>query len=82
MTSSTHLLREGAAEAARLLADGNWRRLGAPLAYYAFDNAVLWAAFHAYGTAPPLGVIVMGYLVGSVTAAAPIPAGLGAAEGA
>jgi uncharacterized membrane protein YbhN (UPF0104 family) len=42
---------------------------------------VLWAAFRAYGNAPPLGVIVMGYLVGSLAAAAPIPAGLGALEG-
>jgi hypothetical protein len=51
------------------------------MAYYAFDNAVLWAAFHAYGNPPPLGVIVMGYLVGSLAAAAPVPGGVGAVEG-
>ena len=51
------------------------------MAYYAFDNAVLWAAFHAYGNAPPVSVIVMGYLVGSFGAAVPVPAGLGAVEG-
>ena len=81
LASSARVLREGAAEAGRLIADGNWKTLGGPLAYYAFDNAVLWAAFHAYGDAPSLGVIVMGYLVGSLAAAAPVPAGLGAVEG-
>jgi hypothetical protein len=63
-----------------MLATGNWRLLGA-VAYYTFDNAVLWAAFHAFGSAPPLGVIVMGYLVGSLAVAVPVPAGLGAVEG-
>lgn len=73
-------LRGGAVEARSLIAGGNWRLLG-PVAYYAFDNAVLWAAFRAYGNAPPLGAILMGYLVGSLAAAIPIPAGLGAVEG-
>ena len=59
---------------------GNWKLVGA-LAYYAFDNAVLWAAFHAYGRVPPLGVVVMGYLVGSLAGALPLPAGLGAVDG-
>jgi uncharacterized protein (TIRG00374 family) len=42
---------------------------------------VLWAAFHAYGRVPPLGVVVMGYLVGSIAAALPVPAGVGAVDG-
>jgi uncharacterized membrane protein YbhN (UPF0104 family) len=70
----------GAAEAGRVLAARNWKLLGT-LAYYAFDNAVLWAAFRAYGSAPPVGVIAMGYLVGSLGAVVPVPGGLGAAEG-
>lgn len=73
-------IRGGAAEAHRLMASLNWQLLGA-LAYYACDNAVLWATFHAYGHAPPLSIIVMGYLVGSLTGALPLPAGLGIAEG-
>jgi uncharacterized membrane protein YbhN (UPF0104 family) len=73
-------IRGGAAEAHRLLASLNWQLLGA-LAYYAGDNAVLWATFHAYGHAPPLSIIAMGYLVGSLTGALPLPAGLGVAEG-
>ncbi len=73
-------VREGAAEARRLVAAGNWRLVGT-LGYYAFDNAVLWAAFHAYGHAPALSVIAMGYLVGSLGAAVPVPAGIGVVDG-
>jgi uncharacterized membrane protein YbhN (UPF0104 family) len=67
-------------EARGLVTAGNWKLVGA-LAYYAFDNAVLWAAFRAYGHAPEIGVVVMGYLVGSLAGALPIPAGLGVLEG-
>jgi uncharacterized membrane protein YbhN (UPF0104 family) len=67
-------------EARALVTAGNWKLVGA-LAYYAFDNAVLWAAFHAYGHAPQIGVVMMGYLVGSLAGALPIPAGLGVLEG-
>jgi uncharacterized membrane protein YbhN (UPF0104 family) len=73
-------LSGGLTEARALVISGNWK-LGGALAYYAFDNAVLWAAFHAYGRVPPLSVVVMGYLVGSLAGAVPLPAGLGAVEG-
>ncbi len=67
-------------DARALVAAGDWKLVGA-LAYYAFDNAVLWATFHAYGHTPQIGVVVMGYLVGSLAGALPIPAGLGVLEG-
>jgi uncharacterized membrane protein YbhN (UPF0104 family) len=71
---------DGVSEARTLISAGNWK-LGGAVAYFAFDNAVLWAAFHAYGRTPPLGVVVMGYLVGSLAGALPLPAGLGAVDG-
>ncbi len=67
-------------DARAVVTAGDWKLVGA-LAYYAFDNAVLWAAFHAYGHAPQIGVVVMGYLVGSLAGALPIPGGLGVLEG-
>ena len=73
-------LREGSADARRLVLAGDWKLLGA-VAYYVFDNAVLWAAFRAYGSKAPLAVLVMGYLVGSLGSAVPTPAGLGTVEG-
>ncbi len=71
---------DGVVEARCVLVERNWKLLGA-VGYYAFDNAVLWAAFHAYGHTPAPSVIVMGYLVGSLGSLLPTPAGLGAAEG-
>ena len=65
--------RGGLDDACRLLASGNWKLAGA-FGYYAFDNAVLWAAFRAYGRTPPPTVIVMGYLVGSLSTTVPLPA--------
>ena len=55
--------------------------LAGAMAYYAFDNAVLWAAFHASGGAPAVSVVVMGYVVGSLGTVLPLPAGIGAVEG-
>jgi uncharacterized membrane protein YbhN (UPF0104 family) len=80
VTSAVDHLRDGGADARRLLLTGDWKLLGA-VAYYAFDNAVLWASFRAYGSKPAVGVIMMGYLVGSLGSALPIPAGLGAVDG-
>jgi hypothetical protein len=80
LAKATGALREGVTEAHTLLAAGNSKLVGA-LAYYPLDNAVLWAAFHAYGRTPPPGVVVMGYLVGSLGSALPLPAGLGLAGG-
>jgi uncharacterized membrane protein YbhN (UPF0104 family) len=59
------------------------RRLGlvGALAYWAFDIATLWACFHAFGTPPPLSVIVMAYFVGTLVNALPLPGGLGGVEG-
>jgi uncharacterized membrane protein YbhN (UPF0104 family) len=54
--------------------------LGAVL-WWAGDVATLWAAFHAFGAAPPIGVIVMGYFVGQVGNTLPLPGGIGGVEG-
>jgi uncharacterized protein (TIRG00374 family) len=72
--------RDGLPAARSALLARDWKLLGT-LAYYAFDNAALWAAFHAYGATPKPTVIVMGYLVGSLGSVVPVPAGLGAVEG-
>jgi uncharacterized protein (TIRG00374 family) len=54
--------------------------LGAP-AYWGFDIATLWAAFHAFGAAPPVPVVVLAYLIGTLANAIPLPGGLGGVEG-
>jgi uncharacterized membrane protein YbhN (UPF0104 family) len=70
---------DGVGDARALIMAQDWKLIGA-VAYYAFDNAVLWAAFHAFGHPPAIGVIVMGYLVGSLAGALPLPGGLGAVD--
>jgi uncharacterized protein (TIRG00374 family) len=54
--------------------------LGA-IAYWAFQIAVVWAAFHAFGDAPPLAVLVQGFFVGMLGNLLPIPGGVGGVEG-
>jgi uncharacterized protein (TIRG00374 family) len=54
--------------------------LGA-LAWWGFDIATLWAAFHAFGSAPTFTVIVMAYFVGMVANLLPLPGGVGGVEG-
>lgn len=54
--------------------------LGAP-AWWGFDICVLWACFHAFGSAPEFTVILMSYFVGMVGNLLPLPGGLGGVEG-
>jgi uncharacterized protein (TIRG00374 family) len=54
--------------------------LGAVL-FWAFQIAVLWAAFHAFGAPPPLAVLVQAFFVGMLGNLLPIPGGVGGVEG-
>ncbi|MEA2429423.1 MAG: putative heme transporter, partial [Thermoleophilaceae bacterium] len=51
------------------------------IGYWAFDNAVLWATFHAVGFAPPITVLLLGYLIGQLGGLLPLPGGLGGIDG-
>jgi uncharacterized protein (TIRG00374 family) len=55
--------------------------LAGSIAYWGFNIAVLWAAFHAFGEAPPWAVIVMGYFVGMLANLLPLPGGVGGVDG-
>jgi len=54
--------------------------LGA-IAWWGFDIAVLWACFHAFGSSPPVAVIVMSYFVGMFGNTLPLPGGIGGVDG-
>jgi uncharacterized protein (TIRG00374 family) len=54
--------------------------LGAVL-FWAFQIAVLWAAFHAFGNAPPLAVLVQAFFIGMLGNLLPMPGGVGGVEG-
>ena len=55
--------------------------IGGAIGYWAFDNAVLWATFEAFGDAPALSVILLGYLIGQLGGLLPIPGGIGGIDG-
>jgi uncharacterized protein (TIRG00374 family) len=57
------------------------RALFGAAAYWAFNIAVLWAAFHAFGEPPTLGVLVMIYFVGMLGNLLPDPGGVGGVDG-
>jgi len=54
--------------------------LGAVL-FWAFQIAVLWAAFHAFGNAPPVAVLTQAFFVGMLGNLLPMPGGVGGVEG-
>jgi uncharacterized protein (TIRG00374 family) len=59
------------------------RRLGllGAVAYWGFDIAVLGLCFDAFGRVVPVGVLVMGYFLGTLGSLLPLPGGIGGVEG-
>jgi uncharacterized membrane protein YbhN (UPF0104 family) len=62
-----------------LIQERNLWLLGA-VAYWGFDIATLWACFHAFGSPPPVAVIVLAYFIGALANTLPLPGGLGGVE--
>jgi uncharacterized membrane protein YbhN (UPF0104 family) len=56
-------------------------RLLGGVAWWAFDIAVLWAAFHAFGAEPPIFIITLGYFLGLIGNALPFFGSLGGVDG-
>ena len=85
VTSALRLLRYAVTEGVR---DGLVMRrqrslgvIGGSLGTMVFDLAVLGVCFRAFGGSPPLGVLVLGYLIGQLGGNLPLPGGLGGIEG-
>jgi len=73
-------LSGGVQDALGLLRAHDWRLLGA-LAYWLFDNFVLYACLAAFGDRPSFWVVAMAYLVGMMANSIPVPGGFLAVEG-
>jgi uncharacterized protein (TIRG00374 family) len=54
--------------------------LGA-VVFWACQIAVLWACFKAFGDAPPLAVLVLGFFIGMLGNLLPLPGGIGGVDG-
>jgi len=71
----------GTGEAVQIVRSRNRLVLVGAIGYWAWDNAVLWATFHALGHSPPITIILMGYLIGQLGGLLPLPGGLGGIDG-
>jgi uncharacterized protein (TIRG00374 family) len=71
----------GTREAVQIVRSRNVLVITGALGYWAWDNAVLWATFHAFGYSPDITVILMGYLIGQLGGLLPLPGGLGGIDG-
>jgi uncharacterized membrane protein YbhN (UPF0104 family) len=71
----------GTAEALAILRARDVQVLLGSFGYWAFDNAVLWATFHAFGYSPDISIILIGYLIGQLGGLLPLPGGLGGIDG-
>jgi uncharacterized membrane protein YbhN (UPF0104 family) len=73
-------LAGGVEEALALLrARDPWLYIGLA-GYLAFDVMILWATFHAFGLAPPLAIVWIGYLIGELGGLIPVPGGIGGVD--
>lgn len=73
-------LHDGAESTKQILTHPRIGLLGA-VAYWGFDIAVLWASFRAFGYSPEIAVLVLGYYIGQLANAIPLPGGVGGVEG-
>jgi uncharacterized protein (TIRG00374 family) len=51
------------------------------ITWWAFNIAILWASFRAFGESPPIAVLVQAFFVGMLANLLPIPGGIGGVDG-
>jgi uncharacterized membrane protein YbhN (UPF0104 family) len=73
---------DGVAEALRLLRAGDPALVLGAAGYLLFDIAMLGVCFAAFGNdVPPLGVLLVAYIIGQLGGLIPIPGGIGGVDG-
>jgi uncharacterized membrane protein YbhN (UPF0104 family) len=70
----------GVQESLALLRGGDPWLLAGLVGYLAFDVMILWATFHAFGNAPVLAILWIGYLIGELGGLVPVPGGIGGVD--
>jgi uncharacterized membrane protein YbhN (UPF0104 family) len=81
LVATRHAVIDGTIEAIAILRSAQLLVIMGATGYWAFDNAVLWATFHAVGAQVPVSVVLMGYLIGQLGGLLPIPGGIGGIDG-
>lgn len=80
-SASRKALITGTTESIEIARARNPRVIIGAVGYWVFDNAVLWATFHAFGFTPEISIVLMGYLIGQLGGLLPIPGGIGGIDG-
>jgi uncharacterized protein (TIRG00374 family) len=80
LASGPERLGGGTRFAIHLVRHPNWALMGT-LGWWAFNVAILWASFKAFGQAPPLAVCAQAYFVGLLANLLPLPGGIGGVDG-
>jgi uncharacterized membrane protein YbhN (UPF0104 family) len=81
MAGARTALIGGTAEAVEILRSRDRPVIAGSIGYWAFDNAVLFATFKAFGYSPDIAILLMGYLIGQLGGLLPIPGGIGGIDG-
>jgi uncharacterized protein (TIRG00374 family) len=81
VTATRRAIIGGTGEAIEIVRSRNVLVLAGAVGYWAFDNAVLWATFHAVGVDVPLSLVLIGYLIGQLGGLLPLPGGVGGIDG-
>jgi uncharacterized membrane protein YbhN (UPF0104 family) len=71
----------GIADARMLVRTGNPQIVGGVIGVMVFDVAALGAAFLALGELPPVGILLLAYVLGQLGSLVPLPGGVGGADG-
>lgn len=80
-TRARNAIVTGTAESLVLIRRRDPRLIAGAIGYWLFDNAVLWATFHALGYDPALMIVLLGYLIGQMGGLLPLPGGIGGIDG-
>jgi uncharacterized membrane protein YbhN (UPF0104 family) len=81
LASARGALVGGIRDATLLVRSGNPQIIGGAIGFMAFDVAALAATFAAIGQVPPVGVLLLAYVVGQLGNLIPLPGGVGGADG-
>jgi uncharacterized protein (TIRG00374 family) len=73
-------LADGVLDSMWLIRDRPLGVLGGAIGYMVFDIVALGACFEAFGYFPPVGVLVVAYLIGQLGGLLPLPGGIGGIE--
>ncbi|MEA2350653.1 MAG: putative heme transporter [Thermoleophilaceae bacterium] len=80
VVKASRAIDDGVREAGAVVRRRDPRLIGGVM-WWAFDIAVLWASFRAFGHAPPVAIIVLAYFLGLVGNALPFLGSIGGVDG-